>query len=420
MRVRSAFLAAWVISATFLASVSAKVVTIDLVCNDPPEIRPGTYEKAIKLFEASHPGVKVRYTLANSEEFVPYLLVRAAAGTLPDVFYHRCQYTQPFASKGLIKPLDAWVKRDKLSLDDFWTPQLPELSYNGKLYALPENYSSWGVSYNVEVAAQAGVTIPTTAWSWEDLRAVAAKLVRKDGNKVVRYGFQYRTWDVWAMLGMFHGKSGQVYSSDLKSCTIANPMNAKLLDMFANMQTQGIIPPGGAGDFPGKKVAMSYDGSWCTDYWRKQLKGNHFDIAYAPTGDSTGKPSVGNSGAGYVVAANSKHPQEAWELVKFLTSEMILDDVFTVKLINIPGRKSSAGKFAKTTTTTGDPRNVRIWLDSAEKGWSIPSTPVHTDLISSLRTNLGPWWTGKKTGAQALALVEQEVNLAMKRKESRR
>lgn len=397
-------------------SVSAKTVTITLVANDAPEIRPGTYERTIKAFEAEHPSIRVKYSMHLQGDFVSWLLTTAAAGAMPDVFYHRSQYTDLFASRGLIKSLDSYIKKDKLDMSDFWASQLPELTYKGRMYVLPEGYTSWGVTYNVEQAREAGLIIPNKPWSWDDLRAAALKLTKRDGNKTSRYGFQYQIWGAWGMLGLFYGKSGAVYSPDLKACTIGDLGNVKLLEMLGQMGDQGVVPPFGAGDFAGKKVSMSFDGAWVTDYWRKGLKGNHFDIAYAPTGDFTQKPSVGNTGAGYVVAGASKHPQEAWELVKYLTSEKIIETEYVANLINVPGRKSGARVFAQKVGATGDPKNVQIWVDSAEKGWTIPTTPYHADLVTALADKMGYFYRKTKSASWVMQEVEKAVNLAMKRK----
>ena len=402
------------LASTLLLSVSAKT-TIELVCNDPPALRAGAYERAIKAFELANPTIKVKYTLFPGD-FIPYLLTRAAGGAMPDVFYNRGAFTNMMASNGLLLNLDSYIKRDKLDMSDLWASQIGEMKWNGSFYELPENLSSWAVSYNVDIAREAGVVIPTTPWTWDDLRLAATKLTKRDGNKTSRYGFQYNIWGPWAMFGMFYGASGQIYAPDMKSCTIANPENAKLLAMFSEMADQGIIPPGASGDFPGKKVAMSFDGSWVTDMWRLQLKTHHFDVAYAPTGEFSKRPSSGNAGAGYAIARSTKKAEAAWKFVKFLTSEDTLDDLVVGKLVNIPARKSTAERFVKKVLATGDPKNVRIWLDSAEKGWSIPSTPFYDDTQKSIGAAMQKLWAKKRSPDTALADIASEVNAAIRRK----
>lgn len=395
------------------ASAAAKVTTIEFVCNDSVEIRKGAYERAVKTFEATHPNIRVKYNLMNSGDFVTYLLTRAAGGSMPDVFYNRCQFTDAFASKGLIRNLDSLIKRDKLDLSDLWASQKPELQYNGSYYCMPENYSTTAITYNSDMAREAGVVIPNVPWSWDDLWAAAAKLTKRDGMKTSRFGFSMGAY--WTELGLFYGKSGKVYGPGNRTLAIASPGNIELLDKFGEMRDKGFMTTGG-GDFAGKKVAMMLDGSWTVAVWRAQLKGNHFNIAYLPNGDFTHAPSSTNTGASYAISAQTKKLDAAWEWVKYLTSAECQQYVVVDKMLTVPARKSTAQAFVDKIVSTGDPKDARIWLDSSERGWSLPSTPYHDELVKRFNEELSLYALKKKSAAAALQAIDTKVNEYMRRR----
>jgi ABC-type glycerol-3-phosphate transport system substrate-binding protein len=392
----------------------AKTVTIQFVCNDPPEIRKGTYERAVKEFESSHPNIKVKYSLVNSGDFIEYLLTRAAAGTMPDVFYNRGQFTDSFASRNLIRNLDGLIKRDKIDLTDLWKAQIPELQYNGSYYCMPENYSTTCIVYNADMAREAGIVIPNSPWSWDDLWLAAAKLTKKDGMKTVRYGFHSLSAG-WLQLGFFYGQSGKIYGPNNRSMAMGDTANVKFLDRMGEMIDKGIMAPWWA-DFANKKVAMGLDGSWNVDIWRQQLKNARFNIAYAPNGDFTHTPSVTNTGAGYAIATQSKNLEAAWEWVKFLTSPECQQYIVVDKLLTVPARKSTAKRFAEKVKNSGDPKDAQIWLDSAERGWSLPSTPYHDELVKNLSNELGLFSQKKKSASAALQAIDKAMNDYIKRK----
>jgi len=75
--------------------------------------------------------------------------------------------------------LSPYMVRDRID-EDAYGMALKVLRNNGTLTGLPIRVESLMLLYNKEMTEAAGVTIPAGGWTWDEFRAVAARLVRQD------------------------------------------------------------------------------------------------------------------------------------------------------------------------------------------------------------------------------------------------
>ena len=103
-----------------------------------PEIQLYTTMK--EGFERRHP----RYTLEllPAENETEKALTMMAGGTPPDVYWNRVRASQVFIRRDALVDVLPLMKRDKLSLDDFWPSAVRAYTYKGGFYGLPTSSSS--------------------------------------------------------------------------------------------------------------------------------------------------------------------------------------------------------------------------------------------------------------------------------------
>ncbi len=138
-----------------------------------------------KFFARS--GIRVKLNPFSGEQ---KLYAMIAAGQAPDVFYTNNAVRDRLAAEGRLLDLRPFVENDPL-----WKKLRPEvrtaaLSVDGGIYSLGNWTHTNGVYYNRAAFAEAGLAVPSTDWTWEDLRSAAQTLTRDENGdgKPERYG----------------------------------------------------------------------------------------------------------------------------------------------------------------------------------------------------------------------------------------
>lgn len=87
---------------------------------------PPLMAKIIDRFEKEHPDINVDTEWLGASNYWQKIETEAVAGQPPDVFLDDPGYEEEFASKGLLLPLDPYVKADHINLRDFFPAALAE------------------------------------------------------------------------------------------------------------------------------------------------------------------------------------------------------------------------------------------------------------------------------------------------------
>src|SRR5207244_4432901 len=131
----------------------------------------------------------------------------------------------------------------------------------------------------------------------------------------------------WPTPGFPLAWGGKWLSKDLRTFAVNTPEAAQLFQTLQDMVFKSKVAPRSAtlptgfDPWQSGKLAMSMGGSWDTLRSRTYIgKRFEWDVAPLPKGP-TGKRPNSPAGGAWSIAANSKHPNEAWAWVKFLTSK---------------------------------------------------------------------------------------------------
>lgn len=306
-----------------------------------------TIQQAIaKKFEETHPGVKVQVE-PYADGYDQKLIAAFGAGSPPDVMY-MWNFPQYYTS---LMPLDDLIARDAAEVkpDDFPKGLMNTTRVEGKTYGMPSGFTTQVVFYNKDMFAKAGVEEPKDGWTWDDLRAKAAKF-RDEKNKV--YGFAVDAKPDPYDFEQFLWSNGTKYISD-DGKQIDGYMNsdaaAQVLDMFGDMaKTQEAITlnlgddTSGSTLFKGGKIAMFQSAMWS----KAGIDAAGFKYGVAPLpkfGDKTAHSALGVSAIS--IAKDAAHADLAWEFVKFFSSP----EAVAMRTNDLPVRISVAEEKGMTT-----------------------------------------------------------------------
>ncbi len=404
------------------AAPATSAATLRFVTNHGESDLP-LFKTVLDNFRAQHPEITIDHlNIAAGEEFYTSIQTQGVGGNLPDVWYVRTFDVAPYASRNWLVPLDEYVTRDanEVKRDDFWPAQVAQMTYQGKLYTLPYDFSDWGIYYNRTMFEAEGVPLPTDDMTWDDIFGLAERFVKKEGGNQTRWGMTTFSagWLMWGTLESFGGK---LFSDDFKKSLINSPENIQTYKKFYDMAVRGVTPlpgatPQGVDPFAGGLVAMKSEGSWATNSTRDAV-GDRFkwDVVKIPKG-STGKRFITPAGGAWGIAATSKFPDQAWTFMKFLASTESINIMVAEPVRSVPGRQSSASAWEKAVASGGlPPQNAKIFPTMLQEDAISVSYPAFWKEFDQIWTQrAGGIFTGTPV-EEALATMEAEVNELLQR-----
>lgn len=348
------------------------------------------------------------------------LATAGAAGTLPDLYYARTFTTADHAIKGWLLDITQYVQRDakEVNVDDLEPLMTVKEKWKGKWYSQPENFSDMVVYYNKKLFDESKVPYPKANWTWNDFLETAKVFTKTDsGSKQTQFGtdFFLANWITW---GYLLGNGGQVLTDDLKKAVVNSKENADTLQFFGDLiHVHKVAPapnqlPKGMDPFGSGAVAMHVGGSWEIPRLRDAVKDKFdWDVAPIPVG-STGKYGVNVEGGCYGIGASSKFREEAWQLLKYSTSQAGIEKMVNSILFSLPGRISARENWLGVAKSTNQPpKNAPIFFDILKNTPpAVPALPYYEEFSRTFDNRVTSIVSGERKAADVLPPLEEELN----------
>lgn len=350
---------------------------------------------------------EIRPTGSTNTEIV---LAAAAASSLPDVIYAQGTEIQNYIVKGIVKPLDAYLARDKdFDLKDFPPVALKMYARDGKQYAVPYDHGPQMVWYNKELFERNGVKAPSPNWTMEDFLDAAKRLTKPADGQWGMAGFTPA--GNWVAHGSFLKPwGGSLLNDDETETQIDTKESIDGLEFWARTMLTHKVNPlpaertalGGTNAmFIQGKAAMLDGGPWTYRSMKAAKITFTADIADWPTGPK-GRFSS-SMGSGYPISKDSKSPDDAWlYMSEYLGKDLdrSLMGQFLRTGYGIPVRFSLMSRWE--TSTEFAPPNAKI-VAPAEKysviGLSI--SPIKAELDKVMNAAFAPVWQGQTSMPEA-------------------
>jgi multiple sugar transport system substrate-binding protein len=150
---------------------------------------PGKIEKwqqhIDSFFTTFYPKVKVEMeTVGGVGDALTKLVTVVASGVPLDYIWMHDTRCATAASKGLVAPLDDFLKRLPAPgwPDKFFKTQVDAFRYQGKQYALPYDWAPGGFYANLDLLDAKGIKLPAETWTFADLLDAARQLTKNTGE----------------------------------------------------------------------------------------------------------------------------------------------------------------------------------------------------------------------------------------------
>jgi multiple sugar transport system substrate-binding protein len=359
-------------AASKTTSSSGGKVTLNNLFMQQAGYSPADLAGMTAAFEKANPNIKVNNTLVAYDALHDKIVAAAPAGTY-DVVLGDVIWPAEFGSKGIVKDISSLV--NTLPTSQIFPGALVMARYNGKYYGMPWILDTKYMFANGKMLKQAGIKTDQLK-TWDGVVA-ALKTIKSKG--IVKYPW-LGSWtqaeavvcDYAQLLGAF---GGQFLDSNGKPA-FQTGGGLKALEFMKMLLDEGLAGPSSTVSdeqavlkaFAQGKIAMNLNWTFqlaaALDPKQSLVAKDDVMILHTPSG-SAGGPAPGcNGGQPVMITTGSKHPAEAWQYIKFITSQPTQDNYVKDSLpiwaasYNDPAVAKSAGSQLVSVAKTQLPNMI--------------------------------------------------------------
>ncbi|HWV92606.1 MAG TPA: ABC transporter substrate-binding protein [Burkholderiales bacterium] len=282
-------------------------------------------------FEKENPNVKISAVYAGNYDDARIKALAAQKAGQPaqmSVLFSIDIYE--LLEQDLIVPFDdlATSAADKAWLKSFYPALMANGTYKGKVYGIPFQRSTIVMYWNKDAFKDAGLDPEKPPTNWNEMRTMAAKLVKKDaGGNVSRWGVMVpSTGYAYWMFQAFARENGQdLMNPEGNRTNFAHPDVVSALEYWVNLGRKDRVMPEGTVEWgtlrqnfvEGKTAIM-----WHTTGNLTAVKDNAkfpFGVAMLPASKQRGSPTGG--GNWYLFKKSTPAERKAaFEFIKWVTA----------------------------------------------------------------------------------------------------
>lgn len=364
-------------------------------------------EQIADAFTEEHPNVDVEIQLTPYKEYFTKLQTAVSGGAAADVFWMNGPNFQLYAGNGVLAPLDD----DGIDPADYPEGLIDLYTYDGDLYGAPKDFDTVALWYNTDLFDAAGVEYPTADWTWDDLKAAAAKLSDPAtgvyGITASQYG-QENYYNSIAQAG------GQVISADGTTTGYDSPEALAGIELWTDLIADGSSPnaqqmtdTNPEDFFLSGKSAMFQNGSWAAiAYADNPDIADSVNVAPLPAG-AEGNQSVIH-GVANVANAKSANVELAKEFAAFASSKAAADiqaDSGTV----IPAFNGTQQAWVDALPQF----DLQVYIDALETAVPYPVSKNTSGWTSIESEVLSQVWAGNLSPKDGLAQLAEQMQAAL-------
>jgi fructooligosaccharide transport system substrate-binding protein len=364
-----------------------------------------------KTFEQSHPGVQVQVQAFPFGEYFQKVITAFAGGDSPDVFFVDFPVIAEYVYRKMIIPLDPVVPKG--DLDDYYPGPRNDMTYQGRIWALPMHQSTEQLLYNVDAVDQANLRPPHTLdqeWTREQFLQAAESVVRREGGRTTRWAYTTTYYppglyviQPWLAMG-----GSDVLSPDATRATgyLNSPATVDAFTFWGSLYSKRqLAPVQPTPDLFGTGQAVFMQGN---PFVLRDIASRFPNFRVGVTFLPRGRRCATNSGAYHIgISAQSKHRDLAWQLVDAYAGRAgHLNWVRTSGYL--PARKSS---YAGLPYLRQYPWSV-FWDGLLQCGVPRPRTPAFSfidDTVTEVGKNIALGQPAKPALDAAAAQIDQEL-----------
>ena len=374
-------------------------------------------QELVRDFEGEHPGVRVVVQQIPWNAAHEKLLTAYVGRSTPDVAQLGNTWIAEFAALRAIQPLDARLAASREVARAAYFPGIWDTNVlDGTLYGIPWYVDTRVLFYRRDLLARAGWdSIPG---SWEEWRRAMVAMKRLDGPDRSAIFLPTNEYTPWIVFGLQAG-SPLLKDHDTRGA-FSEPPYRRAADFYLGLFRDGLAPNvPGAGianryqEFERGTFGMYISGPWDVGEFRRRLSpALQGDWATAPLPGPDG-PEHGYSTAGgssLVILRTSRHPDEAWRLIEFLSRPEQ-----QVRFARLTGDFPARREAWRDTSLTNDP-HTRAFAIQLQRAVPTPKVPEWENISLKLEFCVEAMALGHAAPDSALARLDRDVDQILEKR----
>lgn len=378
-------------------------------------------EAIVALFQQAYPEIKVRLVQGRWAQYYAELRLSVIAGNPPQLGI--CHVNRLVEMADYLTPLDASPVGNLLELAGIDPSLFPEATwkggqFGGHQYLIPLDTHGWGLWYNKDIFAAAGLDPKNPPRTYEEF-VTACEAIKRAGY----YAFHpaedalprklRRAWEIF-----YYQMGGELFDPNFTRATFNNERGLKALEFLVNIFNAygwNVVGGNGYAQFTAGQLGMLFAGNW----FYPTVKQSGVNFGYAAVPNLFGIPYTWGASHMLCVPLQPKGTSKevylaAMQLARFLTENAY---IWTM----------TGGHIAANAKALEDPQLLAsdYWKES---GWILNemiqkglvrfpiSHPRGSELEKIIETYIELAVVGKITPVEALFQAEQECNKILQEK----
>ncbi|MFC7549297.1 ABC transporter substrate-binding protein [Plantactinospora sp. GCM10030261] len=354
---------------------------------------------------------------------------RLASGSVPDVVQMDRNQVLTYAAQDLIMPLDKCFEGNKVDPKERWYTDsvLPDVTYQDKIWGVPQFYQPPALILNRAVMEAAGVQeadIDTS--NPEKLLTAIGKMYKANGDVPATLGLNPEATgqiNLWIA-----GQGGRIADESGKP-TLDDPNNVAALELLKKItDAQGGFAKvksfvdsfdkfGEKNQFVANQVGAEVDAQWYPNVlspFKDQVK-----LSAVPFKDKSGNPiTVAGGGTAFVIPTKAKNPAAGCKWALALTEQGSWDAAAEARAQTVEQKKSiNTGlftgspaadkaireKYVKPSGNADFDKVIATYYEVVDKGKPVGSSPAGQQITQEMLNAVSATLLGNKPAQQALA-----------------
>jgi multiple sugar transport system substrate-binding protein len=354
-------------------------------------------QKAIELFQQKHPNVKFETkTYPGTADIKVGLAMNTADEDMPDIIQTNYDFIHDYALRDLLEPFNPYVEQNVLNLSDVDKSYLEGGIDNDKLYGVPLGINAYCIAVNPLVFEKAGVEIPKSGYTYDELYEVAKKLkdqIKDDGFYPLANFVDFNTYVRSREKTYFNSKGTALGYEDDKIYVDYFKLQKKWLD-------EGLIAPDVLSD-KNALLTSGKSGIWWgvsngVSVMSKTAK-TVIKIISVPSATKGKITSCVRPSMFFSVSAYSKHKKEAVEFINFITNDLDVNNILKGER-GVPISEKVSASVEQKLSEADKQQYLLMKYIKENPSPSDPPTPNTSGNVNSLFARLsGPILKGEIT-----------------------
>ena len=380
------------------------------------EVDLETLDERIAGFENlySNINVDVIHLPDNYDQAVQIMMVGNKAPDLIQVNEGVNQY----ASRNQILPLNDFIKQYGINIEERFGKAASLYEYKREQYAFPDRGAPITFYYNKDIFDANGVDYPNENWTWDDLINAAVALTSDDEDiKEKTYGFPVGDW--WGQWMNFIYQNGGRIIDENGIPVINSPENIEAMKFYKDLVYKWKVSPS-KGDYQDMGISSSdtlflrgKSAMHITGWWLVGSLNNvnvNWDIA--PMFGNKEKGAVPFT-TGFAINRRSKHPEAAFKLLDYITSEEGQKIIVKNKLDVPVDVKVLSNEFLTQTWSEKGDVNLDAIVETSKDVIKLPNGPYWNELQDIIKNEFDLMLMNQKSVEDALDATQENLESMM-------